>query len=162
MNRSVPDSPVELPESTLFVIKAFKNAYRNADRRKGRESHQLGGSSVTQAQFELMVELRKQGPMAVGELAQSNGLSAASVSQMVDRLSEQGHVEKVRSETDRRVVEVRLAEQGQAAIDPIIDRWRRNWQKALEDVPKKDLETASRVLERIASIYEVEDDISQP
>jgi len=143
----------DLPASNVELIQAFKNAYRSADRRKGRESHRLGDSPVSQAQFELLIELKKQGPMAVGELAQSNGLSAASVSQMVDRLSEQGHVERVRSEDDRRVVRVELSKQGEAAIDPILEKWRRNWKQALKDLPVEDLEAATRVLERIAAIY---------
>ena len=154
MSRSAPEQANQLTEESLALIQAFKNAYRSADRRKGRESHRLGGSPVSQAQFELLIELKKQGPMAVGELAQTNGLSAASVSQMVDRLSEQGHVERVRSEEDRRVVKVELSQQGDAAINPILDRWRRNWSRALEDMPSEDLVAATRVLEKIATIYE--------
>lgn len=155
MSRSGPDqAQTELTGGALAVVQSFKNAYRSLERRKGRETHHLDGSGVSQAQFELLVELRKNGPTAVGELAHSAGLSAASVSQMVDRLSDQGHVERVRSEEDRRIVKVELSEQGKAAIDPIVERWRQSWLKALEGVSENDLEAASRVLERVASIYE--------
>lgn len=154
MSRSVSEKPVELTGESLALVQAFKAAYRSVDRRKGRETHKLGGSTVSQSQFELLVELRKNGPLAVGELAQSLGLSAASVSQMVDRLSEQGHVERVRSDEDRRVVRIGLSAHGQETLDPIIDTWRKRWLEALDGMPDEDLATASRVLERIASVYD--------
>ena len=157
MSRSEPETGSELTGSRLEVVRSFKNAYRTLSRRKGRETHRLGASEVSQSQFELLVELRKAGPMAVGELAHVTGLSPASVSQMVDRLSEQGHVERVRSEEDRRIVKVGLSKQGRATLDPIVERWHRKWQQALEGVPDRDLEAASRVLDRIAAIYEESD-----
>ncbi len=154
MNRLAPEDPVELSGNRLEVVRAFKNAYRTLSRRKGRETHRLGATEVSQSQFELLVELHKSGPLAVGELAQTNGLSPASVSQMVDRLSDQGHVERIRSEEDRRIVKVALSDQGRSVIEPIIESWHRKWNEALEGIPDRDLEAASRVLDRIAGIYE--------
>lgn len=122
-------------------------------RRKGRDTHGLGGE-VSQAQFELMLELFKGGPMAIGELAEVSGASPASVSQMVDRLSEQGDVERLRSERDRRIVEVQLSDQAIAKIEPIIASWRHRWMEAMAGVPEEELYTASRVLDRIAAVYD--------
>ncbi|MCB8915160.1 MAG: MarR family transcriptional regulator [Thermoleophilales bacterium] len=154
MSRSAPEIPAELTGSRLEVIRSFKNAYRTLSRRKGRETHRLGASEVSQAQFELLVELRKDGPMAIGELAQVTGLSPASVSQMVDRLSDQGHVERIRSDEDRRIVKVDLSDQGRSTIAPIIESWHLKWIEALDGLSDSDLEAASKVLDRIAAIYE--------
>jgi DNA-binding MarR family transcriptional regulator len=73
---------------------------------------------------------------------------------MVDRLSEQSHVNKLRSEEDRRVVELELSEEGRATVEPIIERWRQRWREALAEIPEKELAAASRVLDRIAWVYE--------
>jgi DNA-binding MarR family transcriptional regulator len=154
LSRSAPELNPELSGSRVAVIQSFKNAYRALSRHKGRETHRLGTSEVSQAQFELLIELRKGGPMAVGELAQVAGLSPASVSQMIDRLSEQGHVARIRSDQDRRIVKVELSEQGAATLAPIIESWRGKWAEALDGIADKDLEAASRVLDRIATIYE--------
>lgn len=153
MSRSGPEPLAGLSDAQVSVVRSFKQAHRSLRRRTGRETHRLGGE-VSQAQFELLMELRKAGPMAVGELAQVSGLSPASVSQMVDRLSEQGHVNKLRSKQDRRIVELELSEQGAATVEPIVDRWRQRWREALAEIPEKDLAAASRVLDRIASVYE--------
>lgn len=157
MNRSEPEHRSGLAPEVEAVAKSFKSAYRSLDRRKGRQTHRLAGEELSQAQFEVLVELMKQGPLAVGALAESMGLSAASVSQMIDRLADQGHVIRSRSEADRRVVEVDLSDQGRAALDPIIKRWRNAWTAALDDLPDSDLEAAARVLGRITALYEAED-----
>lgn len=154
MSHLEPDNTVELSEAQAALVASFKSAYRSMDRRKGRETRWVGGSKVSQAQFDVLMELRKNGPMPVGELAHSLGLSSASVSQMIDRLSEQGHVTRTRSEEDRRVVRVELSERGVESLAPIVARWRRGWKAALAEVPDEDLEIASRVLDRVASLYE--------
>lgn len=162
LNPSEPEHRSGLSPEVEAVAKSFKSAYRSHDRRKGRQTHRLNGEELSQAQFELLVELMRQGPLAVGALADSMGLSAASVSQMVDRLTDQGHVTRSRSESDRRVVELELSDQGRAALDPIIERWRAAWTAALEDLPESDLEAAARVLGRITDLYDADDRVTQP
>jgi DNA-binding MarR family transcriptional regulator len=154
LNPSEPDTSEELEGGLLDLTRSFKNAYRSADRRKGQETHSLAGGEVSRTQFELLVELHKNGPMAVGELAQASATSPASVSQMVDRLSERGLVARVRSEEDRRVVKVEISELGRDGIRPVILAWRKRWRETFADLPEEDMATASRVLDRIASIYE--------
>jgi DNA-binding MarR family transcriptional regulator len=153
LSRSEPEPLAGLSDAQARVVLSFKQAHRSLRRRTGRETHGPSGE-ISQAQLELLIELRKRGPMAVGELAQVSGLSPASVSQMVDRLSEQGHVNKLRSEEDRRVVELELSEEGRATVEPIIERWRQRWREALAEIPEKELAAASRVLDRIAWVYE--------
>lgn len=161
MSRSVPETdlqePLELTEGGQAVSQSFKTAYRRLRRLKGRETHRLDGT-VTHAQFELLVELRNHGPKAVGELAQAAGLTAASVSQMVDRLADDGFVERVRSDEDRRRVSIELSARGREMIDPVIAGWREKWHRALDGIPEDDLQTASRVIDRIAGIYDLPED----
>ncbi len=154
MSRSEPEAKDELTEDVRQVQQAFKHAYRSLNRRKGQDTHLVGGTEISQAQFELMIELRKRGPVAVGELAQAMGLSPASVSQMVDRLSEHDHVERTRSDDDRRVVRVGLSQRGEEAIEPVIEGWRNRWREAMAEIPEQDLRAASQVLNQIAGIYE--------
>lgn len=154
LNPSEPDNGEELEGGLLELTRSFKNAYRSADRRKGQETHRLVDGEVSRAQFELLVELLKNGPMAVGELAQASATSPASVSQMVDRLSERGLVGRVRSDEDRRVVKVEISDVGREGIGPVILKWREKWREVFADVPEEDMATAARVLDRIASIYE--------
>ncbi|MBN2260614.1 MAG: MarR family transcriptional regulator [Clostridiales bacterium] len=49
--------------------------------------------------------------LKISELSEKMGLSNSTVSGIVDRLEKQNVVERIRSETDRRVVSVKLTEQ---------------------------------------------------
>jgi DNA-binding MarR family transcriptional regulator len=132
---------------------AFRRVFRTLSRLRGRDTH-LGGSEISHAQFELLIELHERGELSAGELAAAARLSPGTVTQMLDHLAEQGHVERVRSETDRRVVVSRLTEQGHRKIEAKHTAWQSRWQEALEDVDSDDLLAATRVLERLSAMFE--------
>jgi DNA-binding MarR family transcriptional regulator len=120
---------------------------------RGRDTH-LGGEALSHAQFELLIELFERGELPAGELAAAAGLTPATVTQMLDHLAESGHVERARSESDRRVVVSRLTPAGALKIEARRDEWRGRWEQALADVPAADLQAAARVLERLGAMYE--------
>jgi DNA-binding MarR family transcriptional regulator len=132
---------------------AFRRAYRSLRRLRGRDTHLLGGE-ISHAQFELLAELRDRGPLPAGELAQVAGLSAATVSQMLDHLADDGQVERVRSETDRRVVLIGLTPLGRRRVETTKALWRERWEEALEGVDAEELRIASSVLKRIGAVFE--------
>ena len=55
------------------------------------------------------------GPKTAGVLAAATGLRPAATTALIDRLEAKGLVERVRDETDRRRVLVRMTERGHAA-----------------------------------------------
>jgi DNA-binding MarR family transcriptional regulator len=73
---------------------------------------------------------------------------------MLDHLAEQGHVERVRSETDRRVVVSRLTAQGRRKIQAKRAAWQSRWEHALTGVEIDELRAATRVLERLGAMVE--------
>jgi MarR family transcriptional regulator, organic hydroperoxide resistance regulator len=132
---------------------AFRRVFRTLNRMRGRDTH-LGGEQLSHAQFELLIELFERGELPAGELAAAAGLTPATVTQMLDHLAERGHVERARSETDRRVVVSRLTAEGALKIQAKREEWQERWEQALSGVPKEDLEAAARVLARLATMYE--------
>ncbi len=92
---------------------AFRRVFRTLNRMRGRDTH-LAGSELSHAQFELLIELDERGELSAGELAAAARLSPGTVTQMLDGLAECGHVERARSESDRRVVVSRLTPAGKA------------------------------------------------
>jgi DNA-binding MarR family transcriptional regulator len=156
-NRAVAKSPDEhrlewSPELTELGL-AFRRVFRSLSRLRGRDTH-LGGSELSHAQFELLIELDERGELSAGELATAARLSPATVTQMLDHLAEGGHVERVRSETDRRVVVSRLTPQGRRKIEAKRAAWRRRWEEALDGVDEGDLRAATHVLERLGGVFE--------
>jgi MarR family transcriptional regulator, organic hydroperoxide resistance regulator len=132
---------------------AFRRVFRSLNRLRGRDTH-LDGSELSHAQFELLIELDERGELSAGELASAARLTPATVTQMLDHLAGCGHVERVRSETDRRVVVSRLTPQGRRKIEVKREAWRSRWEAALEGVDGEDLHAATRVLERLGTLFE--------
>jgi MarR family transcriptional regulator, organic hydroperoxide resistance regulator len=144
-----PEWTAELDE----LGKAFRRVFRSLNRLRGRDTH-LGGSELSHAQFELLIELYERGELPAGELAAAARLTPATVTQMLEHLADCGHVERARSETDRRVVVSRLTAQGRGKIEAKRAAWRGRWQAALEGMEPAELRAATRVLECLSSVFE--------
>jgi MarR family transcriptional regulator, organic hydroperoxide resistance regulator len=132
---------------------AFRLVFRGLSRLRGRDTH-LGGAELSHAQFELLIELQERGELPAGELAAAARLTPATVTQMLDHLAECGHVERVRSQTDRRVVVSRLTPQGRRKIEAKRQAWQSRWETALAGVEIDELRAATHVLERLGAMVE--------
>ncbi len=133
--------------------KAFRRVFRALNRLRGRDTH-LGSSELSHAQFELLAELDERGELSLGELAAAARLTPATVTPMLDHLADCGQVERLRSQTDRRVVVSRLTRKGRHQIEAKRQAWRGRWEQALEAVVEEDLRAATRVLELLATAFE--------
>ncbi len=131
--------------------RAFRGAFRSLRSLRGRDTHR--GDEVGHAQFELLIELYTNGPMHAGELAEAIEASPATVSGMLDGLAEAELIERTRSETDRRLVVVKLTRRGRRKVEARKAVWHRRWQEALEGLDDEELRVAARVLERINGIF---------
>jgi DNA-binding MarR family transcriptional regulator len=146
-------STVDMETELIALGMAFRRVFRSFNRLRGRDTH-LGANELSHAQFELLLELSERGELPAGELAAAARLTPATVTQMLDHLAVQGHVERVRSETDRRVVVSRLTPQGQSRIDAKREAWQSRWEQALKGVDVEELSAATRVLERLGAMVE--------
>lgn len=137
----------------LDLGKAFRRVFRSLRRLRGRDTH-LIGSEVSHAQLELLIELSERGPLSAGDLAAAAQLRPATVTQMLDHLAACGHVERTRSDTDRRVVVSCLTEQGEGKVLAKRAIWQERWERILADVDAADLRVTTRVLERLNAVFE--------
>jgi DNA-binding MarR family transcriptional regulator len=150
----VANAPTEQWEAELLDLgKAFRCVFRSLRRLRGRDTHLLG-SEVSHAQMELLIELSEQGPLSAGELASAAQLTPATVTQMLDHLAACGHVQRTRSDADRRVVVSRLTAQGERKVAAKRALWQQRWEAVLSDVSAKDLRVTTRVLERLNAVFE--------
>ena len=130
---------------------AFRHAFRSLRSLRGRDTHR--GDEIGHAQYELLAELCARGPLQAGELAEAVEASAATVSGMLDHLCEADLVERTRSDTDRRIVVVKVTRRGKRKVEARKALWQARWQEALEGVDAEELQVAGRVLERIHGIF---------
>jgi MarR family transcriptional regulator, organic hydroperoxide resistance regulator len=150
-SEDAPAGSRELQLSELGM--AFRRVFRTLSRLRGRDTH-LGGAELSHAQFELLIELEERGELPAGELAAAARLTPATVTQMLDHLADCGHVERVRSETDRRVVVSRLTPEGRRKIEAKREAWQSRWERALAGIDAEELSAATRVLERLGTMLE--------
>lgn len=132
---------------------AFRRVVRCLSRLRGRDTH-LVGSELSHAQLELLTALYEHGQLPAGELAAAAQLTPATVTQMLEHLADCGHVERVRSEADRRVVVSRLTDQGKRQIEAKRAAWQERWARALAGIQPSELRAATRVLERLSTVFE--------
>jgi MarR family transcriptional regulator, organic hydroperoxide resistance regulator len=156
--KSRPES-AKLREAQISELgMAFRRVFRSLSRLRGRDTH-LAGGQLSQAQFELLGELYERGELPAGELAAAARLTPGTVTQMLDHLAGCGHVERVRSDSDRRVVVSRLTDEGRRQIEAKRAVWKERWQEALEGLGAEELRAATTVLERLG---EMVDRVSAP
>jgi DNA-binding MarR family transcriptional regulator len=137
----------------LDLGKAFRRVFRSLRRLRGRDTH-LIGSEVSHAQMELLIELSEQGPLSAGDLAAAAQLTPATVTQMLDHLAVSGHVERTRSQADRRVVVSSLTPEGEAKVSAKRALWQARWESVLADVDAEDLRVTTSVLQRLNAVFE--------
>lgn len=82
------------------------------------------GHGLSMGHLHVLARLRTAGGVSVGGLARSLGVSPASATGMIGRMEERGLVTRVHDRRDRRVVNVRLAPAGEAALEELGARGR--------------------------------------
>ena len=135
---------VELREA----VQAFTAAQR---RLRGRD---VKAGGVSFAQFHLMRRLAEVDESPASKLAAGADLSPASATQALDHLAELGLVERVRSDTDRRVVLNRLTPAGREVFAAKRALLEERWQEALADLSADQLGQAAQVLRRMAEVLD--------
>lgn len=73
---------------------------------------------------------------------------------MLGHLADDGQVERVRSETDRRVVLIGPTPLGRRRVETTKALWRERWEEALVGVDAEELRIARGVLQRIGTVFE--------
>jgi DNA-binding MarR family transcriptional regulator len=82
-------------------------------------SERLLRDGVSMAHMHLLWLLADQGPLPMSRIAEALDISLSNASGFIDRMEERGLVERVRVPDDRRIVAVRIAPGGLAAIEAL-------------------------------------------
>jgi DNA-binding MarR family transcriptional regulator len=100
-------------ESVGFLMKrVMLSIVQQADKR-------LDAHGLTSAQWAPLLKLQTSGSCTVAELARWSHVDAGAMTRLLDRLEKKKLCKRVRSTDDRRVVQVELTPEGEAAITPV-------------------------------------------
>lgn len=111
-----------------------------------------GEITVAQIRALMMIDLR--GTVSLVRLAEILGVSSAAASEVVDRLVRAGMVARERSETDRRVVELRLRPRGRQVLGRLTKARTERARKLVAAVGPADARRVVDALEILGSILE--------
>jgi DNA-binding MarR family transcriptional regulator len=91
---------------------------------------------------------------SAGELATAADLTPASITKMLDGLSRAGLLERVRDESDRRRVGVRITDAGRREFAAKEELIRSAWEAKLDGAGEDELEAMLLALRRVAGLFD--------
>ena len=118
---------------------------------RARSGTHLARIGLHPGQESVLKALAEEDGRTMSQLAQALGVQPPTVTKMVARMSAQGLLKRVASQTDGRLARVHLTDDGRARIDEIDRIWKRLEREALagfDDKDKKRLKRLLRALER--------------
>lgn len=109
----------------------------------------LKNYTITPPQFIALQWLFEHGDMTIGELSQKMFLAFSTTTDLVDRMEKNDLVERVRDEKDRRVVRIKLLDEGKRMIEEVIDKRRLYLHAVLSDFAPGEVEDLSQLLSKL-------------
>jgi len=125
--------------------------------RLGRELRRERIAGVSPQQVGLLVSIKYEPGVTVGELASGERVSAAAMSKRISRLERGGLVARTPSEADRRRVGLTLTDEGQRTLRRVRSR-RTAWLASrLDELTPSDLAAVAAALEPLARLLHDEE-----
>lgn len=118
---------------------------------RARSGTHLARIGLHPGQEGVLKALAEEDGRTMSHLAQVLGVQPPTVTKMISRLSAQGYLKRVASQTDGRLARVHLTDEGRAKIDEIDRIWKRMEREALagfDDKDRKKLRKLLRAVER--------------
>jgi DNA-binding MarR family transcriptional regulator len=135
-------------------IDRLEVAFSSIMRQLGPELAKAKEPALTVQQFFILNLLSQKESWMVTELAERLVVKPSAVTAMIDRLHQNGLAERIRDESDRRVVFVRLTDLGRIRLQEAKAARRRVISKYLSQFTKEELETLVHLYEKMRLIVE--------
>jgi DNA-binding MarR family transcriptional regulator len=109
---------------------------------------------VTRSQILVMKVLNQCGEMKVSDISRELDLSNSTVSGIIDRLVEKKIVQRKRSDEDRRIVMISLADEYRQPVKRGLNAFAQKMRKVLSTITEEDFDSIIRGLEKLEKILE--------
>lgn len=110
--------------------------------------------NVTRSQILVMKVLNQCGEMKVSDISRELDLSNSTVSGIIDRLVEKKIVQRKRSDEDRRIVMISLADEYRQPVKKGLNAFSQKMRKVLSTITEEDFDSIIRGLEKLEKILE--------
>lgn len=122
---------------------------RGASLMRNRLEFALADHGFTFAQWVTLVLVRDDSTLTPGDLCRELHHDSGAFTRILDQLEERGFLKRQRSDTDRRVVQLRLTAAGRKAIDTLMPIIVERLNSALEGFTAVEVNTLTRLLGRL-------------
>jgi DNA-binding MarR family transcriptional regulator len=106
---------------------------------------------ISLPQLHILMTLQERGATMVSDLATALQISTPSASSIVDRMEQHNLVQRVRDETDRRVVHVMITEHGRTIAEEMIGLHREQVGRLLDTMTDEELQHVVHGLKAVHS-----------
>jgi len=103
-------------------------------------------------QFFCLMHIYKHGPISMGDLAIKLGVSNQQLTRIMDGLVKQKMVERFQFQTNRRMIQTRISEEGKAALREIHLSIQENTRQALQVLSEEELDQCIFHIRALATI----------
>lgn len=110
--------------------------------------------SLSQALLFLLMRLHDVEALKITEISEHFSITAGAATGMTDKLEDMGYVMRLRSEEDRRIVQVVLTDEGRKKVQSIKSKMANVMTDIFRNVPQDRICEMSNVLDEIADILQ--------
>jgi DNA-binding MarR family transcriptional regulator len=135
-----------MPEINSQLLE-LSGMFRNLVRKMTHEWKRRMGDSFSMTQFRTLYALYSRGPQKAADMAEILCVTSGAITGLADKLIMKQLVERQRSEDDRRVVYLRITDQGKEMIDGMLEKQKETISLFFEGLPKEDIEHLKRIFE---------------
>lgn len=125
-------------------------------RRLVKEGQKGEGTGLTIAQRMVLGILKNRGKVTMSDLSRKLGISMSATTTLVDRLEADGLVNRIRSESDRRVVYAGMTGAGQRVLQESKERRMQLLREFFSELDPGEVESFISVLEKMATRLNLE------
>ena len=133
--------------------RAWNDFFAAVRRARGRAARDLR-RGLSLAQYQVIAPLEEAGELPVGELACAGGIATPTATRMLDTLARDGVVERRGSSVDRRVVTVRLTDEGRRLVRAKGKVVAEKRKRAYESLNPRERRDAVALLGRLAEVID--------
>ena len=148
------NGPVQAVSQRRFVDDYLPALLAQASHLISSEFHKVArvhGFSVSE--WRVMATLAGGDAMSIGRLAQVAVMKQPTVTRMLDRMAQKGHVERLPHDSDRRITLVRITDAGERTVKHLMELAREHEHRVLEPFGLKSAEVLKDTLRLMIELH---------
>lgn len=133
------------------LITDLESFFRVFNRRFLREMNQVFGDRLSYSEFLYLKFLEQKGSQMVTALSDEFAVSVSHITAVMNALVSKGYVNRMRSEQDRRVVELTITDEGKRLIDEMDSAKEEHLLQAFEPLSTEEMEQLLGIYQKMTA-----------